>query len=80
MSKKFIHEATYGEERFIGDITITKLVRENVGIKASSDGGSFGTLVDAHIEQCLERGEDMTELTIAITPDHWEELKLSFRR
>lgn len=85
MSKKFIHEATAAyddakQERFIGDITITKLVRENIPVKASTDGGSFGTLVDAHILQCLEDGEDVTELTIAIQPDHWEEMKLSFLR
>lgn len=75
--KRVLEETVDG--RVIGGLTITKIVREHVPVTMSRDGGSFGTLVDAHIDAALRRGDEVQSFTVDIDPDYWKTLEESFR-
>jgi hypothetical protein len=73
-TKNWTAKETVVQDTTIGGLEVTKIVREYVPIAFSTDGLSYGMLIDRTIEQAMEEGQEIQTMTLTFSPDEWNRL------
>jgi hypothetical protein len=57
----------------VGGLTITKVVKEHIPLTLPREGygETFGQVIDAHLDDCLVRGDVVQSFTIEINEEYW---------
>ena len=59
-----------------GYLTVTKVIREHHELRLRKGfGESIGQLIDSHIAEALQKGDEVQELTFGFSPEQWETMR-----
>ncbi len=75
---KFTHAETAVEEDRPASayLTITKVIRESVPLHVRKGyGESIGQMIDQHIVDCIQRGDEIQEVTLGFSPEQWNAMR-----
>lgn len=62
----------------IGWLNVTKVIHDTQPIRARDNGQSIGEMVDDYIRACAENREEIQNLEIQITPEHWQQIAAGY--